>query len=74
MGQNESKTWTIIGPLGDCVVQAQTPQLAACMYPTLKAWKQSLPTKCVVTVQETGQKFHVQPMLTFSAVEVLSNN
>lgn len=68
-----AKTWTIIGPLGDCEIQALTPQQAARLYPTLKGWKQSRPTECIVMVLETGQRFRVAQVAAYEATELPSN-
>lgn len=68
-----AKTWTIIGPLGDCDIQAPTPAAAAKLYPTLKGWKQSRPTECIVTIQQTGQRFRVARVAAYEATELPSN-
>jgi hypothetical protein len=54
--------WNIIGPLGDCPIQAATPQLAASLYPTFKGYKSSIRLEYIVTCHETGERFRVKPV------------
>lgn len=54
--------WHIIGPLGDCPIQAATPALAAGLYPTIKGFKSAIKMEFIVTCHETGERFKVKPV------------
>jgi hypothetical protein len=64
------KTWTIIGPLGDCDIQAATPQLAASLYPMAKGYKSSIAQEHIVTCDETKERFKVLAVPRYEAVKI----
>lgn len=64
------KLWYIIGPLGDCPIQAPTPAQAAALYPTVKGHKTSVALEYIVTCHETGERFKVQAVQRYEAVKI----